>query len=284
MEKIGGKVDVIVGGLYGSKKVTARVDTGAKYVSIDYSLAAKIGAGPVVDVVKVSSPSASRLRKERRPVVPINLMISDEVINCNATLSDRRNMKYDIIIGREVLKKLNLMVDVTEYTKIDSSAEYVKGIKFIKIYSKLRSMVDDDKLITPAILSLEYGGNWSIKTDNGVSISVMKRKVLDDVVVDIVYLLVNPKVINKEGKLLKLDKCGEESIRAVGEYPRKVTVKSDVNIKVNIDPKERVIFVDKLDNILELTGTISANFYHELIHVTKGGIDYEYYITDFEVI
>ncbi|GEM_PF-1983717 len=283
MEKIGGRVQIRIGGLYGSEKTVARVDTGAKYVSIDYSLASRIGAGPVVDVVKVSSPAASRLKKERRPVVPVNLEIGEKCINCSATLSDRRNMKYDVIIGRDVLSELGLLVDVNEFTEFNyESGEY--DVKFIKIYSKLSSMVDDEKMITPAILSLEYGGNWSMKIDDDISISVVKRKLQDDVLKDIIYLIINPSIVKCNGKLVKLDKCGDENIRAVGEYPKRVVVKSETNLVIEVNPKNKVIKIDKIDNTLELSGVISANFYHEYMHVKGDKINYKDYITEFKVV
>ncbi len=283
MEKIGGRVQIRISGLYGTEKTIARVDTGAKYVSIDYSLASRIGAGPVVDVVKVSSPAASRLKKERRPVVPINLEIGKKCINCNATLSDRRSMKYDVIIGRDVLIKLGLLVDVNEFTEFDyESKEY--NIKFVKVYSKLGSMVDNEKMITPAILSLEYGGNWSMKLNDDISISVVKRKLQNNVLIDIIYLIINPSIVECNGKLVKLDKCGDENIRAVGEYPNNVVIKSETNVMIKVNPKDKTIKIKEIDNILELNGVVSANFYHEYMHVKGDKIRYKDYITGFKVV
>ncbi len=283
MEKIGGRVQIRISGLYGTEKTIARVDTGAKYVSIDYSLASRIGAGPVVDVVKVSSPAASRLKKERRPVVPINLEIGKKCINCNATLSDRRSMKYDVIIGRDVLIKLGLLVDVNEFTEFDyESKEY--NIKFVKVYSKLGSMVDNEKMITPAILSLEYGGNWSMKLNDDISISVVKRKLQNNVLIDIIYLIINPSIVECNGKLVKLDKCGDENIRAVGEYPNNVVIKSETNVMIKVNPKDKTIKIKEIDDILELNGVVSANFYHEYMHVKGDKIRYKDYITGFKVV
>ncbi len=283
MEKIGGRVQIRISGLHGTEKTIARVDTGAKYVSIDYSLASRVGAGPVVDVVKVSSPAASRLKKERRPVVPINLEIGKKCINCNATLSDRRSMKYDVIIGRDVLIKLGLLVDVNEFTEFDyESKEY--NIKFVKVYSKLGSMVDNEKMITPAILSLEYGGNWSMKLNDDISISVVKRKLQNNVLIDIIYLIINPSIVECNGKLVKLDKCGDENIRAVGEYPNNVVIKSETNVMIKVNPKDKTIKIKEIDDILELNGVVSANFYHEYMHVKGDKIRYKDYITGFKVV
>ena len=49
--------EVVVSGTRGNKSVLAKSDTGATRTSIDAELAAEIGTGPILDIVKIKSGS-----------------------------------------------------------------------------------------------------------------------------------------------------------------------------------------------------------------------------------
>lgn len=89
------------------EKLKARIDTGATCSSIDDDLAGKLNLGPVVrdKVVK----SASGIKK--RPLVLAKVEIKGMVIEAEFSIADRQHMKYPALIGQNVLKKGEFLVD-----------------------------------------------------------------------------------------------------------------------------------------------------------------------------
>ncbi|MBW2986548.1 RimK/LysX family protein [Candidatus Woesearchaeota archaeon] len=84
------------------KKVMARIDTGAARNSIDKNLAKKLGIQKVIHHKIVKSAHGVK----KRPIVKAKLKIADkEFENMTFTLADRTHMKYDVLIGRNTIKK-----------------------------------------------------------------------------------------------------------------------------------------------------------------------------------
>ena len=85
----------------------ARIDTGAQNSSIDISLAEELKLGPVVKekIIKQSMGS------EKRKVIKISVKIKDKKISGLFTLSNRSKMKYSILIGQNLLKKGDFLID-----------------------------------------------------------------------------------------------------------------------------------------------------------------------------
>jgi len=92
------------------KSTLARIDTGATRSSIDTDLAEKLGLGPIIKEKHVRNVYGSYLR----PVIKANIKIKDEIIEAEFTLADRSNMRYKILIGQNLLKKGNFLVDPCE--------------------------------------------------------------------------------------------------------------------------------------------------------------------------
>ncbi|WP_338729128.1 RimK family alpha-L-glutamate ligase [Haladaptatus sp. DJG-WS-42] len=105
---IGYTNDVTVYGTSGAKTVTAKSDTGATRTSIDISLAAEIGAGPITDRTRIVS--GSNKTGKTRPVVDITVEINGRTHTLMASVEDRSHMSYPVIIGRDILK--DYQVDV----------------------------------------------------------------------------------------------------------------------------------------------------------------------------
>lgn len=82
-----------------NKAIRAKIDTGAEKSSIDIKLAAKLGLGPIVGV--------RRIKKERtrRPVIKVPIKIRDRKLHAFFNISDRKGMKYKILIGQNILKR-----------------------------------------------------------------------------------------------------------------------------------------------------------------------------------
>jgi len=89
--------------------VIAKSDTGAQRTSIDYDVAAEIGAGPIVDTVHVKS--GSRAGRQKRPTVEIDVKVGNRWRTVTASVENRSHMTYSVLLGRDVLDGYH--VDVT---------------------------------------------------------------------------------------------------------------------------------------------------------------------------
>jgi RimK family alpha-L-glutamate ligase len=111
--------DVIVSGTSGSKQVPAKSDTGATRTSIDTSLAADIGAGPIKSMTRVKSGSVKS--GKARPVVDLVIGIGGTQHTVTASVEDRSHMDYPLLLGRDVLE--HYRVDVRRRSDGESRSE-----------------------------------------------------------------------------------------------------------------------------------------------------------------
>ena len=81
--------------------VQAKIDTGATKSSIDFELASQLKLGPVIKTKLVKSASGNALR----PVVKVDLTISGKEVNAEFTLADRNHLRYQILVGQNILNK-----------------------------------------------------------------------------------------------------------------------------------------------------------------------------------
>jgi len=100
--EIGFLEQVTIYGPEKSRKVTARIDTGAARNSIDKKLAEKLGIKEIIKHKVIKSAHGVK----KRPIVKAKLKIADkEFEDMTFTLADREHMKYTVLIGRNTLKK-----------------------------------------------------------------------------------------------------------------------------------------------------------------------------------
>jgi RimK family alpha-L-glutamate ligase len=114
---VGYTEEVVVHGTQGSKTVFAKSDTGATRTSIDTSLAAEIGAGPIKSVMKVKSGSLKSGKS--RPVVDLVVGVGGRQHTVTASVEDRAHMDYPLLLGRDILE--NYQVDVSK--RVDATEE-----------------------------------------------------------------------------------------------------------------------------------------------------------------
>lgn len=108
MKHIVGLVEkVIVYGGSGSKEVLAKVDTGADRCSIDSELAAELRLGPVIKTKSIRSAHGNSLRL----VVSGEIVLAGSRIRCSFTVADRRTMRYPVLVGKDVLRKNEFLID-----------------------------------------------------------------------------------------------------------------------------------------------------------------------------
>ena len=111
--------DVVVSGTRGNETVLAKSDTGATRTSIDAELAADIGTGPILDIVKVKSGSLKSGR--RRPVVDLVVGLGGTQHTVTASVEDRSHMDYPVLLGRDILK--HYQVDVNHRADADREVD-----------------------------------------------------------------------------------------------------------------------------------------------------------------
>jgi hypothetical protein len=98
---IGFKEHVTILGPDKSRKVVARIDTGASKCSIDSALAKSLGLGPVIREKKVKSAHGTSMRA----LILARITLAGRTFKVFFTLADRKHMKYSVLIGRNILKR-----------------------------------------------------------------------------------------------------------------------------------------------------------------------------------
>ena len=96
--------------VYGSKnkkKVIARIDTGATKSSMDIKLASELELGPIIETKTVRSAHGTSLR----PILKAKIRIKNKLFKSKFSLADRQHLKYSLLIGQNILKKTNFLID-----------------------------------------------------------------------------------------------------------------------------------------------------------------------------
>ena len=90
-----------------SVTMIARIDSGATASSIDKNLADKLDLGPEIRTKIVKSASGIN----KRPIIKAKVKIKDIELEDEFTLADRSHMTYQILIGQNILKKGEFLID-----------------------------------------------------------------------------------------------------------------------------------------------------------------------------
>ena len=98
---------VLIGDNGSSKELVGRIDTGATVSSIDLDLANKMNLKRI-DKFKIVK-SASGI--EKRPLVIAKIKVGGQMIEEKFNLADRSHMTYQVLIGQNILKKGDFLVD-----------------------------------------------------------------------------------------------------------------------------------------------------------------------------
>ena len=113
--------EIHVSGTSGSETVYAKSDTGATRTSIDTSLAADIGAGPIKSMTRVKSGSVKS--GEARPVVDVVIGIKGNQHTVTASVQDRSHMEYPLLLGRDILEHYQVDVNTRSDRDRDRGTE-----------------------------------------------------------------------------------------------------------------------------------------------------------------
>jgi len=98
----------------GDVDILAKIDTGAYSSSLDESFFKKLNLDEEVIKNRVVRNVHG---EEKRDVYEIDLIIKGKKISSELNVFDRGDMKYKMIIGRQDIKKLGALVDVTKKDK-----------------------------------------------------------------------------------------------------------------------------------------------------------------------
>ena len=108
---LGYTTQIRINGHGGSEAVVAKSDTGARRTSIDTDLAGRIGAGPLVGTTQVRSGIGRD--SETRALVDVDLRLNGRWRPVTASVTDRSEMRYPVLLGRDVLESYTLDVSRT---------------------------------------------------------------------------------------------------------------------------------------------------------------------------
>ncbi len=116
--------EVVLRGPTGEIRVRAKIDTGATRTSIDTDLAKRLGLGPVER--RVHTRSAAAERPEERDVVKATLVIDGKGFETHVTVTDRKDMKYHVIVGMDVLRKSGFLISPRKGSGLGKGRPVVK--------------------------------------------------------------------------------------------------------------------------------------------------------------
>lgn len=131
----------------------------------------------------------------------------------------------------------------------------------------------------PLILSLRSGGDWSYAAGEVRSVSVVEKTTVYDEerkagrTREEIFLIISPVIIEEEGAVRRLEKCGEEETRLLVTRPSCVKVRGDRIIRADIDPDTMEILVRELEvREIVFTGSAAYGLAHEMEHMAGGTI------------
>lgn len=106
---------VLVAGPGGEESVRAKVDTGADRTTVDKVLAARLRLVPTGSKVAVKASAAGK--KVERPLVNATVTLSGKKFNLRVGVADRSQMRYAVIIGRDILRSGDFLIDPSRKRK-----------------------------------------------------------------------------------------------------------------------------------------------------------------------
>jgi predicted metalloprotease len=131
----------------------------------------------------------------------------------------------------------------------------------------------------PAFFSLRFGGDWCCATGEVTAVSVVKKTTVYDEEAGYGYsreeilLLINPLVLEEEGEVWRLEKCGSEEARMRVSRPYRVRARADRIIVLTVLPHERTIRAEERESReMTFTGSEAYGLAHEMEHLLVGKV------------
>lgn len=155
-----------------------------------------------------------------------------------------------------------------------------KILKFtIKEKEIIKALDLPEEVFLPLFFSVRFGGDWSVKK-NSKNLMSIKEKITEyndktkiGYTLEKIYLFVNPEILAEEGKIYRMEKCGNKNERELVERPYSTTVNGEYILEATLNPKEMKIAVKHLQGPLNFFGPAAYGTSHEIEHLTQGEID-----------
>lgn len=147
-------------------------------------------------------------------------------------------------------------------------------------------------IFLPLIFSIKFGGDWSLKFDSTKVMAIKEKVTRFDgqkkigYTLEIMFLFYNPVLLNQEGTVYRLEKCGDRKEREIVKRPFKVTIDAEYALKASLNPMTKIISIEKVKGPFKFSGSSAYGVSHEMEHLLEGEIsgesifEFEYEIKD----
>jgi predicted metalloprotease len=123
-----------------------------------------------------------------------------------------------------------------------------------------------DELFLPFLLSLKSGGSWSYASEEAKSVAIKdvttyyNEESKTGYTLEKIYLFIDPVIVNAEGAVCRLEKCGTKEERVLVERPYSITCLKKIRVR------------ELEKNRIKLEGIPAYGAAHELEHLERGEI------------
>jgi hypothetical protein len=108
-------VRVLISGPTKEESVKAKVDTGADRTTVSRELAQRLGLRPTGSKITVKLSAGHKI--EKRPLVKGRITLKGRTFRLSVGVADRSQMRYPLIIGRDILRSGEFLIDPTRKPK-----------------------------------------------------------------------------------------------------------------------------------------------------------------------
>jgi predicted metalloprotease len=159
-------------------------------------------------------------------------------------------------------------LEYSEYERLKKQLSF--NLKEERAIRKLNIQPD---AFLPVLFSFKFGGDWSFKTRELEALAV-KEKITryqedkkEGYTLERVTLLVNPKLTGTDGRVLRLEKCGNKKERELVERPFRVELEADDIIVAELNPGSMEIMLKRIEGPLVFEGPAAYGVSHEIDHL-----------------
>jgi predicted metalloprotease len=127
----------------------------------------------------------------------------------------------------------------------------------LKFLAKEKNMISSfgiqEELFLPFLLSLKSGGSWSYASEEAKSaairdvITYYNEESKTGYILEKIYFFIDPVIINEEGVVCRLEKCGTKEERELVERPYSITLQAKKIIFAEVNPCLKKIRIRELE-------------------------------------
>jgi len=125
----------------------------------------------------------------------------------------------------------------------------------------------------PLLFSIKFGGDWSLKVES-TNVMAIKEKItrfdeekMVGYTLENVFLFLNPIILNQEGTIYRLEKCGNKKERETVKRPYRTTINAEYAVKASLNPMTKKIWLKKVEGPFEFSGSNAYGVSHEMEHL-----------------